>query len=172
MATTAIVSIETYLSTSYCPDVEYLDGVLKEKPVVQIVHGRVQVLIGMWFENHRREWGIYAAVEVRTRTSANAVRLPDVVVVSRENHELGTLTTPPLIAIEVRSPSDTQEDLDRRAAALAGMGTQNVWLVDPYARTGQIWSEAGWVGVDGGRMEAVGSGMYLDLGWVWGELED
>ncbi len=47
MATTVTVSMEMYLSTSYCPDVEYLDGVLKEKPVIQIVHGWVQVLIGM-----------------------------------------------------------------------------------------------------------------------------
>ncbi len=69
----------------------------------------------------------------------NAVRLLDVVVVSRENRETGTLTSPPLIAIEVRSPSDTQEDLDSRAAALVGMGTRNVWLVDPYAQTGQVW---------------------------------
>lgn len=108
---------------------------------------------------------------MRTRTSVNAVRLPDVVV-SRENRETGALTAPPLVAIEVRSPSDTQEDLDSRTAALVGTGTQNMRLVDPYARTGQVWGDGGWVGVDGLRMEAIGSEMYLDLGWVWGELED
>lgn len=51
------VSMEIYFSTSYGPGVKYLDGVLQEKPVVPIVHGRVQVLIDIWFENHRREWG-------------------------------------------------------------------------------------------------------------------
>lgn len=25
----------------------------------------------------------------------------------------------------------------------------------------------GWIETDGLRMEAAGSGMYLDLGWVW-----
>lgn len=55
MATAVTASIETYLNTSYFPDVEYLDGVLQEKPAVPIVHGRVQVLIGMWFEDRRRE---------------------------------------------------------------------------------------------------------------------
>ncbi len=41
MATTAGISIEQYLNTSYTPDCEYIDGELREKPVVGFSHGNI-----------------------------------------------------------------------------------------------------------------------------------
>jgi hypothetical protein len=44
-STIARVSIDEYLRTSYRPDVEFIDGQLKEKAVVGFPHGVVQGLI-------------------------------------------------------------------------------------------------------------------------------
>jgi Uma2 family endonuclease len=84
MATTTGISLEEYLQTSYRPDREYIDGTLKEKPVVPFVHGRVQMLLGVWFWQHQDEWHTQCAVETRTQVSTAKVRLPDIVVLSRQ----------------------------------------------------------------------------------------
>ena len=79
MASTAI-SMESYLQTSYSPDREYIDGELKEKPGVSSIHGRMQILIGMWFGQHEEDWRLIARAEARTRASVNPFRLPDLVL--------------------------------------------------------------------------------------------
>ncbi len=68
MATTAVpamiptITIEEYLSGPVPdPDVEFVDGEMKEKPVVMSIHGRLQFIIGAWFERHIDEWGVLSA---------------------------------------------------------------------------------------------------------------
>ncbi len=118
MATAAKVSIEEYLRTDYHPDVEYIDGELKKKPVVGFAHGETQGFIFKWFSDRYREWNIRCAVETRTRVSPERVRLPDVVVVAAHERRKAELDRPPMIAIEVISPDDTHHEMKRRAADL------------------------------------------------------
>ena len=56
MATATLISIDEYLQTSYDPDVEFVDGVLKERAVAMSVHGLVQGLLAAWFSNRGKEW--------------------------------------------------------------------------------------------------------------------
>lgn len=81
MATTTLISVDDYLAnTSFRPDVEYIDGELKERTKVVSAHRLCQSLISGWFFSHEEDWGVRAGVEVRTRVTATRVRLPDVVV--------------------------------------------------------------------------------------------
>jgi hypothetical protein len=43
------------LRTSYDPDVEYVDGYMKEKPAAFSVHGSLQSLLSSWFWQHEEE---------------------------------------------------------------------------------------------------------------------
>jgi Uma2 family endonuclease len=168
----ATVSIDEYLRTSYRPDVEYIGGQLREKPVVGFPHGVVQGLIFTWFRAHRKEWAIKVAVETRTRVTEDRVRLPDVVVVTDQERSGGALDNAPLIAIEVLSPTDTYLELKRRAADLRAMGTENVWLIDPDLRTAEVWNGQSWEPHPGKILRAVNSPMHLDLNWLWTEFDD
>ena len=172
MATTVKVSLQEYLNTSYHPDVEYLDGELKEKPVVKLAHGRIQSLLSVWFWQHRKDWHIQVAVDTRTQVSSDHVRLPDVVVVSANVKERGTLTQAPLVAIEVLSPTDTYYELKQRAADLEQMGVKNVWLIDEDARTAEIWSGGSWHLSESEKVEAVDSPIHLDLNWLWQQMDE
>ena len=165
------VSIDEYLRTDYRPDVEYLDGELREKPVVDFVHGETQGLIFAWFLQHYQEWKIRCAVETRTRVSTEHVRLPDVVVIAAENYQRRELDRPPLIAVEVLSPPDTYQGLKQRAADLSSMGVRNVWLLDEKARTAEVWEKGAWQLKHTTRLEAVDSSIYLDLQWLWEQLD-
>ncbi len=166
------VTIEEYLRTDYHPDVEYIDGELKEKSMVGLPHGEVQAILSAWFRAHRKEWNIRVAVETRTQVEKERVRLPDLVVVSQQERSKGTLQIPPLIAIEVLSPTDTYADLKSRAADLRGMGTENVWLIDPELRTAEIWNGMAWEPHPAKILQALNSPMHIDLDWVWAELDD
>jgi Uma2 family endonuclease len=170
-STIATVSIGEYLRTSYRPDVEYIDGHLKEKPVVGFPHGRVQGFLFMWFEMHHDEWAIKAAVDTRTRVTADRVRLPDVVVVSAQEQATGALSDPPLVAIEVLSPTDTYADLKNRAADLQAMGTENIWLIDPDKRTAERWNGESWELHASNILGAVDSPIHVDLDWLWARLD-
>lgn len=172
MGTTVRVSLEEYLNTDYRPDVEYIDGELREKSVGKIPHGRVQILLGVWFWQHRKEWRIAMGSEIRTQVSSSRVRLPDVAVFNSRIKERGALTTPPLVAVEVLSPTDTREELRDRAADLAAMGVENVWLIDEETRTAEIWRDGAWHSEKTTRVQALNSPIYLDLDWLWQQMDE
>ena len=168
----ASVTIEEYLATSYHPDVEFIDGLLKEKPMVGLPHGEVQAILAAWFRSHRVEWGIRVAVDTRTQVQESRVRLPDIVVVSKDERSAGTLLSPPLIAIEILSPADKYTDLKNRASDLQAMGTENVWLIDPELRTAEVWTGKAWASIETNVLQAVNSPVFVDLGWLWAELDN
>lgn len=58
MATPTIVSIDDYLGRSFDPDVEYIDGELKERPVDFSIHDLLQSLISIWFGKHEEEFQV------------------------------------------------------------------------------------------------------------------
>ena len=172
MATAVKISLEEYLNTSYHPDVEYIDGELKGKPVAGFAHGEVQGFIFNWFSRRYTEWNIRCAVETRTQVSTGHVRLPDIVVIAAADRRKGALDRPPLIAIEVLSPTDTYQDLKLRAADLEQMGVTNIWLIDEQARTGEFWQQGTWQLEKSTRLQAVDSPMFLDLDWLWQHMDE
>ncbi len=166
------ISLQEYLRTEYRPDREYVHGRLKEKPLPEYLHGVVQGLLFEWFREHRKEWGIGVSVETRTQVEEGRVRLPDVVVVRKGEGTPGALLRAPLVAIEVLSSMDSYADLRDRASDLRAMGTQNVWLVDPKRRTAEIWSGTNWLPSPGKRLQAVDGPLFVDLDWLWAEVDD
>ncbi len=165
------VNLAEYLRTAYHPDLEYIDGELKEKPGPTLLHGIVQMILGSWFLSHRKEWGTLVAGDTRTQVGETHVRLPDVVVVRRGEGARGTLVKAPLVAIEILSPTDSYTDLRERASDLRAMGTENVWLLDPERRTAEVWTGKNWQPVEGTKLQAVNAPVFLDLEWLWAEVD-
>ncbi len=166
----ALVSLEEYLSTSYRPDVEFIDGVLKEKPVVCPAHGRTQMILGWWFGMHEAEWSIQVFAESRTQVSVTKVRLPDASVLPAGPVPRKVITKAALIAIEVLSDSDTYRELKDRARDVESMGVKNIWLLDPATQTAEVRTQGDWRSFDGARLQAVESPIYLDLAWLWEQV--
>jgi Uma2 family endonuclease len=164
------VTLEQYLFTSYCPDVEFVHGELREKSVVSPVHGRVQILLGVWFGQYEEQWGVQTLAKARTQVSEHAVRLPDVTVMAAGPLPRKALVRPPLLAIEVLSESDSYADLNARALDLEAMGVENIWLIDPGSRTAERWAGGAWQAVEGTSLAIAGSPVYLDLSWLWARL--
>ncbi len=175
MDTSTLVSIEDYLKTVYRPDVEYIDGelrlknsALEENPMVMWAHVRLQSLLCAWFDRHEDEWGIIGGPEARTRVSGTRVRLPDIVMIPA-GPSPQTLVDPPLIVVEIVSPSDSYSEIDERMRDYASMGVPNLWIIDPQQRVARERRGDAWVDVV--RLTVPGSPIYVDIPALFTRLD-
>ena len=87
MATSSLVSVSEYLSTSYRPDCDYVDGVVLERNWGEYDHSRLQGEILGCFYARRSPWGLCVLPEQRVQISPTRFRVPDVCVVLGEPAE-------------------------------------------------------------------------------------
>jgi Uma2 family endonuclease len=160
-ATSSFIPLETYLRTSYEPDVEYVDGELEERNVGEFDHNMIQRAVLFWFYLHEKEWGIRSIQEQRTRVDVTKVRLPDVSVFSREIPIEQVFTRPQLIAIEILSPEDRHYRIAGKIKNYMKFGVLNIWIVDSKTREGWDCSNGDWVRTE--RFEAANTPMYMSL---------
>jgi Uma2 family endonuclease len=168
MATSVLIPLEQYLSTSYRPDREYIDGEVVERNMGKWEHARIQALLTMWFGQHEQQWGIQTATEWRTLVSQTRVRIPDVVLV-RQGAQPDVLTDPPVLVVEILSPGDSYSDTQKRADDYLRMGVQTIWIVDPVTRTGRVCSGPNWV--EAVRLEVAGTPIYVELDTLFASLQ-
>lgn len=170
MATTAGISIEQYLKTSYTPDCEYIHGELKEKTGGDLPHGIMQP----------------TSAPGSTPTHASgASRSPSQPEPESQTVKCASLiwssflsTSPlhkapsnrPRSSPSKSSPDDSYNDLRPRARDLRAMGTANIWLIDPAEKTIAVWGGLTWQPFQGDKLQATGIAAYLDPAWLWTEF--
>jgi Uma2 family endonuclease len=109
---------------------ELLDGVLIVSPRPRVLHQEVALELAVQLR---------AACPPKLRVIAEpAVMLsrltefdPDIVVIRQEHIRDVKLAEPPLLIVEVRSPSTALIDLSRKKAAYQQFGVPSYWIVDP-----------------------------------------
>ena len=168
MATSVLIPIAEYLSTSYRPDREYIDGELLEKNVGTWEHGRVQMLLAAWFVQHEQEWRVQGATEWRTAVAETRIRIPDVALV-RLGPQTKVLREPAILIVEILSPSDTYADTENRARDYQAMGVETIWIIDPETRTGRVCHGRSWTRAT--RLEVAGTPIYVDLDALFARLD-
>jgi Uma2 family endonuclease len=169
MATTTQIALSEYLKTSYDPDLEFVDGELRERNVGKTDHARVQALLAMWFGAHEQEWRIVVTTEQRIRVATDRVRIPDVTLVRPGALNEDVLSVAPLCVIEILSPDDTYSRTWERAADYRKMGIENIWLIDPGTRSGQASTAQGWQ--DTMDFEIPGTPIKLNLADIFSRLD-
>ena len=134
MGAATLISVEEYLSSSYEPDCDYVDGVLEERNLGELSHGRLQLELGRYLGNRARQWNVLVSLEQRIRVAPRRVRIPDVCVFLRDRELEEVPTTPPLVCIEVLSPEDRWPRIEKRIADFLAMGVPWIWVFDPKRR--------------------------------------
>jgi Uma2 family endonuclease len=135
MATLTTVPVEEYLSTTYEPDREYVDGQLVERHVGEYFHSRLQFLISLVLGSRERERRFRAFTEQRVRVSDEPrYRIPDISVKALP-HEVTSILTRPDLAIEIVSPDDEVGEMLTKIGDYLAAGIPHIWVVDPYKRT-------------------------------------
>jgi len=124
---------------------ELVDGVLVEKPT-GFRESRIAVVIAHLLDDclERNGAGIVAGADAMMRLAAGLVRIPDVSAVLWSRLPGRRIPREPIpdlapdLAVEVLSPSNTPEEMDRKVREYFDAGTQLVWLVDPDGRTVRV----------------------------------
>ncbi len=146
------MSVEEYLVTSFEDgDCEYLDGEIVEKNMGEVDHGSVQLLIGLWLGNRRREFGVWPMTETRTRVTPTRYRVPDVVVVRGGKPTSRVITEPPLLVIEILSPEDRVSRMEPKIDDYLRFGVEYIWVIDPQTGNGHIYTAERRIVVEDGK---------------------
>jgi Uma2 family endonuclease len=139
MATGALVSLEEYLSTTYDPDCEYVDGELIERNMGESDHSGIQMIVAAELYNQRREHGIYVFPELRVEVSPGRYRVPDITVTKHKLRDR-VLRVPPFLCVEILSPEDRANRTEEKIDDYLFFGVPYVWVIDPRTRKGWIYT--------------------------------
>jgi Uma2 family endonuclease len=167
MATALHIPLKDYLSLSFRPDREYVDGEIRERNVGKYEHARVQALLAAWFNQHEKAWGVQVVTEQRVQVSPTRVRIPDVALLPA-GPQPDVIVHPPALVIEILSPDDSYSDTQERASDYRAMGVKTVWIIDPKTRTGRMCSGAEWV--ESSRLEVKEAPLYVNLPDIFGQM--
>ena len=134
-----MVSVREYLTTSYRPDCDYLDGVLLERNLGEWDHSRAQGLISAYLFAREKQWGMVTLPAVRVQVTPTRFRVPDVCVLL-EDHGEQIITHPPFLCIEMLSKEDWMSEMQERIDDYLAFGVSTVWVIDPRTRKARIYT--------------------------------
>jgi Uma2 family endonuclease len=135
------ISLDEYLNTSYEPDMEFVDGVLVERHLGTPRHGRLQIIVGAYFERCQKSHGIEAFGDTRVRVAPGRHRIPDVVVLEPPFQEGNVITDVPIITVEIKSPGDSFDDIVDKCFEYEALGVRNILVMDPDKRRAWLFEQ-------------------------------
>lgn len=124
------ISKEEYLSSSYDPDREWVDGVLEERKVGTQRHSLMQRVILQYLLSFRESHRIEPFVEARLQVG-DRYRIPAVMLLQRPYTKSRITVDVPLLVAEVKSPEDTFDDVLDKCEEYEAMGVHCILVLDP-----------------------------------------
>lgn len=116
---------------------ELLDGVLVVSPRPGTIHQIVATRLAAVLSGACPE-GMFVIAEPAIQLTRTTEFDPDITVARDEDVGGAKLTAPPLLAVEVRSPSTAMIDLTSKKAAYAAFGVPSYWIVVPDVRRPEL----------------------------------
>jgi Uma2 family endonuclease len=128
-----------------------IDGQLRERPMTRRnrTHSRIEArlahLLGNWLDQqpeprgavHSGEAGCILRHDPDTTVGIDVVYIgPE--QAAREPEDTSLIDGPPVLAVEILSPTTTQEEIDEKVDQYLAAGVPLVWLVDPHFRTVRV----------------------------------
>lgn len=138
MSTQTLVSVAEYLSTSFRPDREYLDGMILERAVGERDHSRLQMRLSAYLFQREESLGIDVVVEQRVQVRPDRFRIPDICVLAHGTKPAPVYTEPPFLCVEILSKDDAMSGMLERIHDYLEFGVSYVWVIDP--RTQRAWT--------------------------------
>src|SRR5260221_4814132 len=170
MLTSALVSVEEYLNTSYHPDCDYVDGRVVERNLGELDHSSLQTEISFYFRSRREKWGVHAFVEQRVQVSPTRFRIPDICVLTGAFPTEQIFRTPPFLAIEILSKKDRKQKVLERVADYLAFGVRYVWVIDPRSQEAWVHTTAGVEQVKDGILRTQDPALEMSLPEIFAAL--
>ena len=144
MATSSVpLTVEEYLETSYEPECEYVDGELIPKAMGTNDHSELQSLLAYLLFRYRKARLCTVATEQSLRVRERVVLIPDVCLLKYGHGERGVVTQPPLLCIEILSPSDRFSYTLKKCDEYLRWGVPVCWIFDPEEEKAWFYDATG-----------------------------
>jgi Uma2 family endonuclease len=136
MGATTLISLGEYLSTTYEPDMEFVDGALVRRNVGTKLHSWLQSILVIYFGQFQKSHRIRVLTEARMLVDppTGRHRIPDVMVLNTPLQRGSVIVDVPAIVVEIKSPDDTFDDLVGKCFDYEKMGVPNTIVMDPDNR--------------------------------------
>ncbi len=138
-----LISVSEYLSTSYDPDCDYVDGEVVERCVGERDHSEIQRNLILYLGTRMQQWRIHVFPEQRVQVSPTRFRVPDVCVLTGGKPAEQIFTKPPMLCIEILSPEDTMSRMQERIDDYLAFGVTHVWVIDPRTKRAYDYTATG-----------------------------
>jgi len=129
MTGSTLVSVEEYLSTSYKPNCEYVDGVLYPKPMGTWKHGFLQSHLAMLINSGFAQFAAASEITIQIRTGKYLV--PDLIVQRRDSIQDPYPSVPVHLCVEILSPGDRMSEVCAQCEEYHAWGVESTWMLDP-----------------------------------------
>ena len=172
MSTSALVSVGQYLSTSYRPDCDYVDGSVIERNVGEWSHSRLQIALASFLFARERDLGIRVATEQRVQITTTRYRIPDVCAILATAARSPIVHYPPFLCIEILSPEDRLNAMHERVQDYLQLGVSWVWIVDPQSQKAYRSTRSGLSELPDGRLITAEPVLEINLAEFWPLIND
>jgi Uma2 family endonuclease len=129
MSNTAIIPLEEYLTRTDKPICEYIDGVLRPKPLPTKLRGLIEFLLVTIL----RRQGVDALAEVWVRLSNTRMLVPDVIAPPEIQDPYPT--EPVTLCVEILSPDDRLSAAFAKCEEYRSWGVRFCWVIDAVEQT-------------------------------------
>jgi len=163
MGAATLIPVAEYLTTSYDPDREYIDGRVVERNLGERTHGRIQRKLIVYFDARSKEFDIEVIPEQRVQVSATRFRIPDVTVVKASQAQGEIFTAPPHLCIEILSKDDTLDYMQEKIDDYLRFGVAYIWIINPRLRKGYVVTKSGMVEAASGVLETQNPDLRVPL---------
>jgi Uma2 family endonuclease len=126
---------------------ELYEGELIQMPPPQEYHGNIAIKIASWLLTHLQQVGMEdhisdtAGFDLTIPGQRDTILAPDVAVAQLPvQPNSGYRKLPPLLAVEIASPSQSRPELAIKAQFYLSVGVKMVWLVWPEKHTIDVWT--------------------------------
>ena len=134
MTSAVITPVSEYLSASYRPDREYLDGRILKRNLGELDHSRVQGILYSYLFLREQAWGTFTLPEQRVQVRPSRFRVPDICVMKGGRPDEQIITQPPFLCIEILSKDDRLSEMQERIDDYLEFGVPWVWVIDPHRK--------------------------------------
>jgi Uma2 family endonuclease len=127
-------------------------GQLREKPITvrNRWHSRIMIRVGrfldVWLDQQPLPRGAILGGEAGVRLTRDPdstvgvdVAYVSAEVAARQANDTTLIDGPPILAVEILSPSDTQDEIDEKIDQYLAAGVLLVWIIDPHDQTVTIY---------------------------------
>ena len=156
MSVAAPISLEQYFDNPTKPASEYICGELFPKAMPTNLHSALQAWITFLLFQALTDGRHRIRTEQNVRLSDHVILIPDICVLREPSKEPGfALTEPPLLCVEILSPSDRFADTEKKCRDYLRWGVDSCWILNPESQEAWLVSTNGFTLIpEGGSLSA------------------